>query len=388
MEQLNNNAALSMLQAIAGRTQDQTIKTGKGDKDSDFQKLMDKTSSSSKDSQVEDTGKTETPVTGTTEEAPVEQEDALTRIKRMLEQNGNAVAFKPDAYLILIDKETGQMTASYNPGEWVMVVTDEGSECIPTIDLEPWQQAQLDQLLLAPQPIDVSDPRVDALLEATAPGADNSPAALLEQVTADQFGKVVEQVVDSVKAEVQPQTQEEEDGGAELEFAGGEQAPQQLFHDVKAAPVKVGEVYQDPETEASVAKQVDTGLAQALEKGDSTVRIQLNPEHLGSVTVEITHSAEGIIHVALNAHSSETRSLLERHAGELQNLVASRTQQEVEVNVQRQQESQQGQNQNYDGHNGHAQDGQERRRQQHQEQDGSQDFIQQLRLGLIGSDAE
>ena len=126
------------------------------------------------------------------------------------------------------------------------------------------------------------------------------------------------------------------------------------------------------------------------------VRIQLNPEHLGSVTVEITHSAEGIIHVALNAHSSETRSLLERHAGELQNLVASRTQQEVEVNVARQevqvevprqQESQQGQNQNYDGHNGHAQDGRERRRQQ-QEQDSGQDFIQQLRLGLITTDAE
>ena len=146
-------------------------------------------------------------------------------------------------------------------------------------------------------------------------------------------------------------------------------------------------MYQDPETESYVAMQVDTGLAQALEKGESMVRIQLNPEHLGSVTVEITHSAEGIIHVALNAHSSETRSLLERHAGELQNLVASRTQQEVEVNVQRQQESQQGQNQNYDGHNGHAQDGRERRRQQ-QEQDSGQDFIQQLRLGLIATDAE
>ena len=59
MEQLNNNAALAMLQAIAGRTQ--ATKTGKTDGDSDFQKLMDKTSSSSKDSQVEDTSKTETP---------------------------------------------------------------------------------------------------------------------------------------------------------------------------------------------------------------------------------------------------------------------------------------------------------------------------------------
>ena len=236
MEQLNNNAALAMLQAIAGRTQ--ATKTGKTDGDSDFQKLMDKTSSSSKDSQVEDTSKTETPVTETTEEAPAEQEDALTRIKKMLEQNGNAVAFKPDSVLILLDRDTGQMTASYNPGEWVMVVTDEGSECIPITGLEPWQEAQLNQLLLDPQPIDASDPRVDAMLEATAPGADNSPAALLEKVTADQFGKVIDQAVDGVKAEAQPQTDEEGDG--ELLLGGGDQAPQQLFHDVEAPPVKVG----------------------------------------------------------------------------------------------------------------------------------------------------
>ena len=60
--------------------------------------------------------------------------------------------------------------------------------------------------------------------------------------------------------------------------------------------------------------------------------------------------------------------------------------QEVQVDVQRQQESQQGQNQqhqqNYDGHNGHAQDGQERR-QQRREHTSPQDFMQQLRLGLI-----
>lgn len=381
MEQLNNNAALAMLQAIAGRTQ--ATKTGKTDGDSDFQKLMDKTASGSKDTQVEDTGKTESPET--VEEAPVEQEDALTRIKKMLEQNGSAVAFKPDCPCICIDMETGETTAVYNPGEYVLVYTGEEVEMVPITGLEPWQEAQLNQLLLDTQPIDASDPRVDALLKSTAPDADNSPSGLLEQMTADQFGKVIEQTIDGVTVPVQPKTEEEGDG--ELLLDGGDQAPQQLFHDVKAVPVKVGEVYQDPETEANVAKQVDTGLAQALEKGDSMVRIQLNPEHLGSVTVEITHSAEGIIHVALNAHSSETRSLLERHAGELQNLVASRTQQEVEVNVQRQQESQQGQNQNYDGHNGHAQDGRERRRQQ-QEQDSGQDFIQQLRLGLIATDAE
>ena len=157
---------------------------------------------------------------------------------------------------------------------------------------------------------------------------------------------------------------------------------------MKAAPIKVGEVYEAPEAEeANVARQVDAGIAQALAKGESMVRIRLNPENLGSVTVELTRSTEGIIRVALSAHSGETRNLLERHAGELQGLLSSRTQQSVEVNVQRQQESQQNQNHNYDGHNGHAQDGERRQRRQ-QEQSDSQDFIQQLRLGLIPADGE
>ena len=95
--------------------------------------------------------------------------------------------------------------------------------------------------------------------------------------------------------------------------------------------------------------------------------------------------------VELTAHNADTRGLLERHAGDLQGMLAGRTQQNVEVNVQRQQESQQDQNQqhqhNYDGHNGHAQDGQERRR-QHQEHTSPEDFMQQLRLGLIPTDGE
>ena len=74
---------------------------------------------------------------------------------------------------------------------------------------------------------------------------------------------------------------------------------------------------------------------------------------------------------------------------ELQGLVSSRTQQSVEVDVQRGQENQQSQNQqrSYDGHNGHAQDGQQERRQR-REHTASQDFIQQLRLGLIPTDGE
>ena len=299
----------------------------------------------------------------------------------MLEQNVNAVAFKPGWPWICIDMNTGETTATYNPGEWVMVVTGEGSENIPITDLEPWQQAQLNQLLVDPHPIDVSDPRADAMLEATAPGADNSPAALLEKVTARQFGKELQQAAE----EIRPQ---QEDDDQEVIIDAG-QGTQFIFRDVKNVPVKVGETESPVQAEEpNVAQQVDAQLIQAMQKGESMVRVQLTPENLGTVTVEISQSADGILRIALSAHSSETRGLLERHAADLQGLVSSRTQQEVQVDVQRGQESQQNQqHQNYDGHNGHAQ-GQQQERRRQQEHTSSQDFIQQLRLGLIPTDGE
>ena len=386
MEHVKNGMTLDILQAIA--MPNQLPKTGgKADGDSDFQKLMDK-AATGRDAKAEEAPKAETPAADKAEEVPVQKEDALTQIKRMLEQHGS-FAFKPNWPNIQIDMETGETTAVYNPGEYVMVYTGEKFETVPIVDLEPWQHAQLDQLLIRPYPIDVSDPELDAILEATDPTVDHSPAALLEKMAAEQFGKVLNDTVETVQPKAKELRQTDDPViEMETEVTDAQQAPQPLFHDVKAAPVKVGEVYDARETEeTNVAKQVDNGVAQALEKGESLVRVQLNPENLGSVTVEITRSAEGIIRVALNAHSGETRSLLERHAGELQGLLSSRTQQSVEVNIQRQQESQQNQNHNYDGHNGHAQDGEHRQRRQ-QEQSGGQDFIQQLRLGLIPADGE
>ena len=379
MEQVNNSVTLDILQAMAAQTQ--PPKTGgKADGDSDFRKMMDK-AASGKDAKPEEAPKAETPTQGKTEEAPVEtRENSLERIKRLLEQG--AIVFQPNFNMATLDGQT------YKAGEYVEVWTSAGVEFIPVTDLDDSQLQELQQLLgnaAFRETIDVSDPEADAMLEATDPTVDHGPAALLEKVTAEQFGKAVSEAVETVRPEAEERS---DDPLMELEVTGAQQAPQPLFHDVKAAPVKVGEVDSAPETqETNVARQVDAGVAQALEQGESMVRIQLSPENLGSVTVEITRSAEGVIRVALSAHSGETRSLLERHAGELQGLLGSRTQQSVEVNVQRQQESQQNQNHSYDGRNGHAQDG-EQRHSRRQKQDGSVDFIQQLRLGLIPADGD
>ncbi len=180
--------------------------------------------------------------------------------------------------------------------------------------------------------------------------------------------------------------------GEDVQVVDAGQAPQALFQDVEAAPIKVGETMttDQPEEAQDVGDQVAEPLMKALEKGDSRVEISLTPETLGNVRVEITRSQDGSLHVALSADTAQTRSLLEKHAGNLQNLLVDRNQGMVQVEVQRQQESQQNQNQNqnpnnnsYDGRNGHGQDRQQEQRHGQQHSERGEDFLQQLRLGLI-----
>ena len=264
-------------------------------------------------------------------------------------------------------------------GEYVVMQVGEDGEVLSIIELDPWQQQQLQQFMHNMELMDqAKNPEADAMLEATDPTVEHNPADLLETAVDEQAGSAIGQAVESAK----PQEKDEDQQAQVIDV---DQGPQQLFHDVKAAPVKVGDV--ETPQEPDVAGQIDVQVAHALQTGETMVRIQLTPENLGEVTVEITQSADGALRIALSAHNDSTRGLLERHANDLQGMLASRTDQSVEVSVQRQAGSQENQNQqhSYDGHNGHAQDDQERR-QQRQQHTSPEDFMQQLRLGLIPDD--
>lgn len=375
MEQ--TNMVLAMYQAMAA--QGMVPKTGKTDgKSGDFQKLLDQKSQSQSqpaksDAPVE--GKPKADAANQKVDGTVQEEDPIEKAKKL------------QVYLApLTAEELSQYPAAWLPqveeGEPIVCIgvrAGANGEDIPIL-VGAKQAAQMyGKPVVDPALYDVSDPEADAMLEATDPTVEHSHVELLDKALDHQAGKAVEQTAEEVK----PQ---EKDEDAQVELIDVEQGPRQIFHDVKAAPIKVGEA---PELEQpqNVAQQIDTGLAQALQKGESLVRIQLTPANLGEVTVEISQSAQGVLKVALTASSADTRELLQRHAGDLQGMLNSRTQQSVEVSVQRQQESQQNQNQqhSYDGHNGHAQDGQERRRQQ-REHTSPEDFMQQLRLGLIPDD--
>lgn len=156
-----------------------------------------------------------------------------------------------------------------------------------------------------------------------------------------------------------------------------------LFDDVQAAPIKVAEAPARAESSESVEQQVAVKLSELIENGETKIQIQLEPVELGKLTIELTRSADGTLSVVLDAENAQTRNLLEKHVGTLQETLSDRSQRAVQITVEHNEESQRQDNQQReafsDGRNGqHSQ-----QQQQREDRHAGTDFLQQLRLGLI-----
>lgn len=159
-------------------------------------------------------------------------------------------------------------------------------------------------------------------------------------------------------------------------------AEQPLFRQVENTPVKVGEAAPLDTTAQDFDAQAAKTIAQALEKGSQKVELKLSPANLGSVTVELTRTAEGVIHVVLTAEREQAMKLLADHAGQLGSLLQNTTTADVRVEVP---QNQQGRQAWQEGQN-HQQQGQHQQQHQQNGQQEQDSFLQQLRLGLIGLD--
>lgn len=398
MEGMTNQTAYQILGAVANGMAGVQLPAAAEEKDTGkFQELMDKAKSGQPDSTAEEQPKTQKPAAAKTKkEAPVQkqEEDPVETAKKaqvvVVGQLDPDVVLEPVA---LENPETGeditiavggwepQVLAYQSTPEEIVGEPHFVDEDIRTVDVsEPESEPE-------------TDTDTDTVLEAAVPDTDNSPAAAQEKATVEQFGREVQQAAEKVKSQgepqvkpqdkpqVEPQVQQEETGEIKVEY--GEAKPEPVFHDVKAAPIKVSDTAQVRETEDTpdVDRQLDNRLTQALLQGETRVELQLTPEHLGAVKVEITRTAEGTVHVSLSAQNGQTRSLLEKHASDLQNTLGARTQGQVRVEVNKQEESQRRDENPYEGHNGQGQRQQEHRRQR--QTHSGEDFLQQLRLGLI-----
>jgi flagellar hook-length control protein FliK len=229
------------------------------------------------------------------------------------------------------------------------------------------------------QPTQTQAPEVEA---APVQQQIQQPTQATEQQSMDQ-GQTSQQGDDVSYAD----TEKEE---SRVEVTDVPTGGQQLFQNVETTMIKVAEAPAAESTEqtAPVEKQIADQLTQALDQGESKVEVKLTPESLGNVTVEVTQQKNGALSVVLTAESDHTRTLLTQHMGNLQELLGAQGQKDVQIQVARQQESQQS-DPSYDGRNG-AQNGQSGQQQEQRQQQArqDQDFLQQLRLGLIPLDGE
>lgn len=161
---------------------------------------------------------------------------------------------------------------------------------------------------------------------------------------------------------------------------------QPLFRDLEGTPEKVGDNFQLDTQKSDMDAQLANTIRQAAEAGLRQVQIKLSPENLGSLTIQLTQSANGALHVVLHATSAKAANLLTQHLDSLNLALQGMNQNQVHIEVQRHEDAQQAQQQlnqqaDPDGHN--RQQHQQQRREDHTR---SEDFLQQLRLGLFQLD--
>lgn len=153
-----------------------------------------------------------------------------------------------------------------------------------------------------------------------------------------------------------------------------------VFSHVDSAPVKVSDTAEPSNAEKpqSVENQVMKELEKAITAKQPKIELQLNPSNLGKITIEMTQNKDGTLYIALHAENREVRSILERGLSDMQSYLRQNTQQEVQVQVPRQDDHQQRQfnDQQRQGH-------QQQQQEQHQSHKDSEDFLNQLRLGLV-----
>jgi flagellar hook-length control protein FliK len=181
-------------------------------------------------------------------------------------------------------------------------------------------------------------------------------------------------------------TQQDRREDTQLPPGVGAQTRQPIFGEVESAPVKVGEPYLVDTQAQDMDISLADGIRRGLDEGARQIEIRLTPEHLGTLTIQLTQSSDGTLQVVLHAENSKAAGLLTQHLDGLHQTLQGLGQSQVHVEVQRNQESTPAQQQfrqaDPDGR-GQRQQNQQQRQDQGDKND---DFLHQLRLGLIPLD--
>jgi len=171
----------------------------------------------------------------------------------------------------------------------------------------------------------------------------------------------------------------------ELDSVQTEGAAQPLFDRTEHMPVKVGEADTLDATEPDFAPRLAKAITEAEQEGARHVELKLAPEHLGKLSVELTQGKDGVLHIVFHAENEQAMKLLQEHSATLVSMLHASHSGEIQVEVPRPQQGEQPwqQPEQQPGQQ-HGRNPQEQGRQRQ----STEDFLQQLRLGLLGVEAE
>lgn len=378
-----------MQQMAAGMTA--LPQTGSKDKSgaSSFQDLMDQinrdTSAASKETKdstdasgkpVKDQEKTEETLE---EGAPVQTEEKEELRPQDMVANPNVVNFveffQPEAALA-VEESVITVPVEAIPEESVEGAGMELDGQLPMLDTAVETSVEMETPM---------EQNTGSFQEAMAEEIPQEQAAPVENAAEAAPVQETEQA-EKPRQEVEVEAAAAQEEGDEPKGEAAE-APEAVFHDAKAAPVKVGERYETVDTQApNMDEQVAAAVRQAVQAGSQRIEIRLTPENLGELVIEMTRDAGGALQVVLHASTSRAAGLLTEHLTGLHAALQAQSAQAVHVEVQRGQESQQQNLHQQTDPNGHHQ--QHRQQERRQEQTGGEDFLQKLRLGLFGEPEE
>ena len=359
------------------------------------------------------------PVSGRTEDAGDRRDFSTLLAEKRVEAAGT---------------ETGRAVPESQKGE-VPAAADGGalSQGAQSVPQAPGLEEQFRSLLMRAQAAPEGDVSLQQVPQTAVPGMAQAPAAAEEGAVLLQPGQqtaggeqlpvpaepaLAGEAESTVQAEVLPAA---EDGGTATAQAvtpaaresgaqtpadagetagrpaGGEQelpeldsvqtegAAQPLFDRTEHMPVKVGEADTLDATEPDFAPRLAKAITEAEQEGARHVELKLAPEHLGRLSVELTQGKDGVLHIVFHAENEQAMKLLQEHSATLVSMLHGSHSGEIQVEVPRPQQGEQPwqQPEQQPGQQ-HGRNPQEQGRQRQ----STEDFLQQLRLGLLGVEAE
>ena len=249
--------------------------------------------------------------------------------------------------------------------------------------LQPGQQTAGGEQLPVPAEPALAGEAESTVQTEVLPAAEDGGTATAQAVTPAARESGAQTPTDAGETAGRPAGGEQE--LPELDSVQTEEAAQPLFDRTEHMPVKVGEADTLDATVPDFAPRLAKAITEAEQEGARHVELKLAPEHLGKLSVELTQGKDGVLHIVFHAENEQAMKLLQEHSATLVSMLHGSHSGEIQVEVPRPQQGEQPwqQPEQQPGQQ-HGRNPQEQGRQRQ----STEDFLQQLRLGLLGVEAE